>query len=304
MNRDLAQRLDDDQAPSGAVLDAMIEAATRHGELPPAVLEAAKAGDQRAVEHVVRAHLPRISAMARRYADAPHVERLELVQEGVAGLLQALERYDPAQGTPFWDYARPTVQRAMRRLTRELGHAATLSESGLRHLSRLKGAEQDLMQEQQRAPSRAEVIERSGVDREEAERVLAASRPPRSLQEPITAEDGGVVGLFGDLVDDPRAEDAYERVLDRIEAEELRPLLSVLSRREREVLRLRYGIDGEPQSRRKVAEVLGVSESRVRDIERRALAKLRRAAREHGMDRETDEHASLADPIAERARPR
>ncbi len=286
MDRELARRLDDDHAPSSAELDALIGAATKHGELPPAVVEAAKAGDPRAVEHVVRAHLPRISALARRYATAPHVERLELVQEGVAGLLEALERYDPARGTPLWDYARPTVQRAMRRLIRELGDAATLSESGLRHLSRLKGAEQDLMQQHQRAPSRAEVIERSGVDREEAERLLVASRPPRSLQEPITAEDGGVIGLFGDLVADPRAEDAYERVLDRIEADELRPLLSGLSRREREVLRLRYGLDGEPQSRRKVAEALGVSESRVRDIERRALAKLRRAARAHGVDRD------------------
>jgi RNA polymerase primary sigma factor len=285
VDRDLARRLDDDHAPGGAALDALIGAATRHGELPPTVVEAAKAGDQRAVEQVVRAHLPRISAMARRYA-APHVEQLELIQEGVAGLLQALERFDAAQGTPLWDYARPTVQRAMRRLARELGDAVTLSESGLRHLSRLKGAEQDLMQEQRRAPSRAEVIERSGVDPQEAEQLLVATRPPRSLQEPITAEDGGVIGLFGDLVDDPRAEDAYERVLDRIEAEELRPLLSGLSRRERDVLRLRYGLDGEARSRREVAETLGVSESRVRDIERRALAKLRRAARAQGVDRD------------------
>jgi RNA polymerase sigma factor (sigma-70 family) len=286
VDRELARRLDDDHGPRGAALDALIAAATRHGELPPEVVEAAKAGDMRAVEHVVRAHLPRISAMARRYATGPHVEQLELVQEGVVGLLQALKRYDPAQGTPLWDYARPTVQRAMRRLVGELGDAATLSESSLRHLSRMKGAEQDLTQQHHRVPSRAEVIERSGVDREEAERLLAASRSPRSLQEPITAEDGGVVGLFGDLVTDPRAEDEYERVLDRIEAEELKPLLSVLSRRERDVLRLRYGLDGEPQSRRKVAEALGVSESRVRDIERRALAKLRRAARDHGADRD------------------
>jgi DNA-directed RNA polymerase specialized sigma subunit len=104
---------EDAPAPDGGVLDGLVDAATARGDLAPAVVVAAKAGDQRAVEHVVRAHLPRISAMARRYAAAPHVERLELVQEGVAGLLQALRRYDPGRGVPLWDYARPSVERAM-----------------------------------------------------------------------------------------------------------------------------------------------------------------------------------------------
>jgi RNA polymerase primary sigma factor len=108
--------------------------------------------------------------------------------------------------------------------------------------------------------------------------VFAAMSPPRSFQEPITADDGGVIGSFGDLIDDPRAIDAYDRVLDHIEAAELRSLLSVLSPRERRVLNARYGLDGVERSRRDVAEELGVSVRRVRDIEARALAKLRRAA--------------------------
>ena len=227
---------------------------------------------------VVEAYLPRIAALSRRYRGAAHVERLELVQEGVAGLLQALERYDPARGTPFWAYARPTVQRAMQRLVAELGDAAVLSDHALRRLSRLKSAEDELMREHRRLPTRREIVERSGVDRDEAERLLAETSPPRSFQEPITAEDGGVIGSLGDLVDDPRAEDAYDRVLDVMEAHELMPLLSVLSPRERSILRARYGLDGEEQSIRQIAERLGLSTSRVRDIERRALRKLRRAA--------------------------
>jgi RNA polymerase sigma factor (sigma-70 family) len=141
------------------------------------------------------------------------------------------------------------------------------------------------MREHRRLPTRAEIVDRSGVEREKAERLLAAAAPPRSFQEPITADDGGVIGSFGDLVDDPRAEDAYERVLDQIEAQELVPLLSVLSDRERSILGARYGLDGEPQSHRAIAERLGVSVSRVRDIERRALGKLRRAAETAGATR-------------------
>jgi RNA polymerase sigma factor (sigma-70 family) len=255
------------------------------GELDRALVEAAKEGDEHALAEVVHAHLPLIERMARGYAASPHVERLELVQEGVAALLQALDRYDPSRGTPLWAYARPAVQRAMLRLLGELGDAATLPERGLRRLSQLKSAEEELWRERGRMPMRAEVVERSGVDRDRAEQVLSATRLPRSFQEPITAEDGGVIGTIGALVSDPRAQDAYERVLDEVEAGELLPLLSALSERERVVLRARYGLDGEPASRRQVARRLGVSESRVRDIERRALAKLRRAAARAGAAR-------------------
>jgi RNA polymerase primary sigma factor len=258
--------------------DAIGVLADRPEELSPALIEAAKQGDGRALNQVVEAHLRRIDALARRYAVVPHVERLELVQEGVAGLLEALQRYDPATGTPLWAYARPTVERSMRRLMAELGDAATLSERALRRLSRLKTAEDELMAEQHRLPSRDEIAQRAGVDRDEAARVFAAASPPRSFQEPITAEDGGVIGSFGERVQDPRATDAYDRVLDHVEAEELRSLLSVLSPRERRVLNARYGLDGVERSRREVAEELGLSVSRVRDIEARALAKLRRAA--------------------------
>jgi RNA polymerase primary sigma factor len=248
------------------------------GEPGPAVIAAAKAGDERALTRVVEAYLPRIAALARRYEVAPHVERLELVQEGVAGLLQALDRYDPSHGTSLWTYAEPTVRRAMQRLVGELGDAVVLSDHALRHLSRLRSAEDDLMREHRRLPTRREIAERAGTDRDEAERLLADTSRPRSFQEPIAADDGGVIGSFGDLIDDPRAEDAYDRVLDVMEARELMPLLSVLSARERSIVRAHYGLDGEEQSVREIAERRGLSESRVRAILRRALGKLRRAA--------------------------
>jgi len=260
-------------------LDAVIERGTVGGEPERELAEAAQAGDERALARLVDAYLPLVAALSRRYAGAPRVERLELVQEGVSALLQAIHRFDPTRGTSLWAYARPSVQRAMQRLVAELGDAATLSGHALRHLSRLRSAEDELMREHRRMPSHAEILDRSGMDRSAAEQVLAAARPPRSLQEPLTAEDGGVIGSLGDLVDDPRAQDNYERVLDRIEAQELVSLLSVLSARERSVLRARHGLDGAAQSRREIAERLGLSESRVGDIERRALAKLRTATR-------------------------
>jgi RNA polymerase sigma factor (sigma-70 family) len=281
-DRDLALELERpapaDAALGAGRLEALRRRAAARGEPPREAVAAAKARDERAVTEVVEACLPRIARLARRYAAAPHVERLELIQEGVAGLLQALHRYDPQRGTPLCAYAQPTVQRAMQRLVGELGDAVALSDHALRRLSRLKSAEDELMREHHRLPTRREIVERSGVSEDEAERLLRGTSRPRSLEEPITAEDGDVIGSLGDLVRDPRAEDAYERILDVLEGHELRPLLSVLSPRERSVLRARYGLDGVPQSRRQIAERLGLSTSRVRDIERRALRKLTRAA--------------------------
>jgi RNA polymerase sigma factor (sigma-70 family) len=284
-DRDLAARLERPGPAERATGARAVDTDTARDGLDRAVLEAAKAGDQRAREKVVDAHLPLIAALARRFAVAPQVERLELIQEGVAGLLQALERFDPERGVPLWAYARPTVERSMRRLVAELGDAVELSDRGLRHLSRLRTAEQDLMREHRRLPSRAEIIERSGVARELAEQLFADAARPRSMQEPITTAEGDVIGLFGDLVDDPSAGDAYDQVLDEVEAEELLPLLSVLSERERSILEAHYGLHGEPQSHKEIAERLGLSTSRVRQLERRALNKLRRAAEAAGLDR-------------------
>ena len=118
-----------------------------------------------------------------------------------------------------------------------------------------------------------------------AEQIYADTATPRSMQEPLRTAEGDVIGLFGDLVEDPSAEDAYDDVLDGIEAEELLPLLSVLSDRQRRILEAHYGLDGEPKSHREIAERLGISINRVRQIERRALNKLRRAAQAAGLNR-------------------
>ncbi|MCW3011687.1 MAG: polymerase, sigma 32 subunit, RpoH, partial [Solirubrobacterales bacterium] len=111
---------------------------------------------------------------------------------------------------------------------------------------------------------------------DQVEDLLAIEQAPRSLDAPAGE---GEVGVFGDLLADPLADDAYERVLDGIEEQELHVLLRGLSDRERAVLRARYGLDGEPETMREVAGRLGVSAERVRQVERRALGKLESAWR-------------------------
>jgi RNA polymerase primary sigma factor len=233
---------------------------------------AAKAGDLAARGRLVEAFMPRIAAVAWTYRNL-HVQRVELLQEGVVGLLRALEGFDPGRGTPFWSYAAWWVRQAMQQLVAELTRPVVLSDRALRSLAQLRTAHSDAVQNGGREPSRAELSERTGLSADLVDDLLAVESHPRSLDQPV-AGDEGVIGTFGELLEDPLAEGEYERVLAALEAEELHALLAGLSDRERAVLRARYGLDGDEQSLRQVGERLGLSGERVRQIENRALGKL------------------------------
>jgi RNA polymerase sigma factor (sigma-70 family) len=215
----------------------------------------ARAGDPAARAELVEAFMPLIAAAARPYRNL-HVQRVELLQEGVVGLLRALEGFDPARGLPFWAYASWWVRQAMQSLVAELTRPVVLSDRALRSLARLRDAHGEALGESGQEPTHGELAARTGLTREQVDDLMATERPARSLEEPLAGEDG-VVGIFGDLLVDPLAEGEYERVLAALELEELHALLAGLSQRERDVLRARYGLDGEEQSLREVGRRLG-----------------------------------------------
>jgi RNA polymerase primary sigma factor len=238
--------------------------------LPPErerdLVAAAQRGDTTARAALVEAYMPRLAALARHYRLSPNVEWAELLQEGVAGLLRALQGYDPARDVPFWAYARWWVRQSMQRLVAELTRPSVLSDDALRRLSRIRDGHRALYEEHGREPTTDELAQRTGLTHDQVASLLAVDRPPRSTEEPLTTEDGVVWGRLEDLAIDPLAEADYERVLDAIEAQELVALLSALSERDRKVL--------EEPNRARIAEQLGVSTERVRQIARRARGKL------------------------------
>jgi RNA polymerase sigma factor (sigma-70 family) len=250
--------------------------------LPVAVeqklVEAAQAGDRQAREQLVEACLPLIAGVARVYRGSKTISRLELMQEGVVGLLRALERYDAGLGVPFWGYAAWWVRQAMQQLVAELTRPMVLSDRALRALSRLRRAHAEYVAEHGREPTAAELADGSGIPVEQVAELLALERAPQSLEEPAAGSDVGQLGAFGELLVDPLAGDAYEQLLDHGEIEQIRALLGSLNDRERMILRARYGLDGPERSLRDVGEQIGLSGERVRQIEQRALGKLRTAA--------------------------
>ena len=258
------QGLDDDDGGGGVVASS----------LERRLVLAAKNGDPAARAQLVEAFMPLVSSIARPYRSG-QVQRLELLQEGVVGLLRALERFEPERGVPFWGYATWWVRQAMQQLVAELTRPVVLSDRALRHLARLKQAHREAVQHGGREPTRDELARRTGLSLDQVDDLLATERSPRSLEEALGTADGEI-GAFGELLADPLAEDAYEQVLAAVEVDELHALLAGLSDRERDVLRARYGLDdgGDELSLRTVGDRLGLSGERVRQIERRALNKL------------------------------
>jgi RNA polymerase primary sigma factor len=242
------------------------------------VLEAKDDAGRRAA--LVDVFSPLIASMARIYDRSDGVDRGELMQEGAVGLLRALERYDTRLDTPFWAYASWWVRQAMQQLVSELTRPVVLSDRAVRHLARIKDAQRTYMQAHGREPCPSELADETGLDRDQVERLIAAERRPRGLEEPIHGDEGAVAS-FGDLLADPRAEDAYDGVPWRADMDELPHIMGALSERERTVVDGRYGLGGgQERTLRELAASLGVSAERVRQIEQAALDKLRAEADE------------------------
>jgi RNA polymerase sigma factor (sigma-70 family) len=281
LDRQLVSELEHRQATTPELSTPYIFELGQRARLPQAaeqrLVREAVAGDPRARAELVEAFLPLIGAVARNYRASSQITRVELMQEGVVGLLRALERYDPDLGNPFWAYAAWWVRQAMQQLVAELTRPVVLSGHALRQLARLKEAHRNINRSAGEEPTLSQLAEKTGLHPDQLANLIAVDRPPRALEEPLEGGEGAI-GTFGELIVDPLAEDEYERVVSHVAAGQLRDLLSGLSDRERDVLRARFGLDGEAKNLRQIAETLGVSPERVRQLENRALGKLRAAA--------------------------
>jgi RNA polymerase sigma factor (sigma-70 family) len=234
----------------------------------------AQRGDAGARERLVDAFLPSIGHVARQYRGCRAVDRRELMQDGVVGVLRALDRFDLELGTPFWAYASWWVRQAMQQLVAELSHPIVLSDRALRRLASIRTAEREYAQRHGHAPSVAELADEVGVTRREIERLIAAERPSRGFDEPIGDGTGGMV--LGELLADPHADDPYDLAWRKTLAADLPEMLEELDERDRRILRDRFGLGTADRTLAQVGASLGISAERVRQLEQAALERLRR----------------------------
>jgi RNA polymerase sigma factor (sigma-70 family) len=216
--------------------------------------------------------MPVIGSVARTYAGPGNVERKELMQEGVVGLLRALSRYEPDLGTSFWAYASWWVRQAMQQLVAEMARPIVLSDRALRQLAQIRSAERRLAQEHAREPGLHEIAEATGFSREHVEALQSAARRPRALEERVAEDDAAALG---DRVPDPRALDAFDAAPLRAATRHLPALLDTLDDHQRGVIRGRFGLDGHARTLRELGAELGVSAERVRQIEQESLQRCR-----------------------------
>jgi RNA polymerase primary sigma factor len=235
---------------------------------------AAEGGGEEARRRLVEAFLPAIAGLARRFPTGIGIERQELLQEGVAGLLFAAHRYDSGLNTPFWAYASFWVRKAMQELVAELTWPVALSDRAVRRLAQIRSAWTEHLQTHGVEPTNAELSEATGLSLVQLESLQAVERRPRGMDEQLQG-GGEATATFGDTISDPDAEQAYAQVLDDIEIREAHDLADQLNGRERVVIRAHYGLGEPARTLSQIGGALGLTAEGARKIEVGALEKMR-----------------------------
>lgn len=238
------------------------------------LLALAEAGDRAATEELVSAFMPAINGVASLYRSFRSLERQELQQEGVVGLLRAARRYDQRYGTPFWAYASWWVRQAMQQLVAELTSPLVLSDRAARSLVQMKRARAAFAQANRREPSDSELAETARMPLDQVQNLVSVERAPSSLQAPAPGDEGTATTLAERLAD-PATEEEYERVVDLADGEHIEELAAGLEPRERRIVFAHYGIGCRQRTLREIGRESHLSAERVRQLEERALAKLR-----------------------------
>jgi RNA polymerase primary sigma factor len=225
------------------------------------------AGDDEARRHMIAANLRLVVHWARRYQDRG-VDFADLVQEGTFGLMRAVDKFDWQRGFRFYTYATWWIRQALQRAVQQHGNTIRVPMEVAEQMQRADRMTWELASDLQRDPTAREVAEACGVDEAALHHLRAAARVVASLDQP-TATDSGTA--LGDLVggDEQTFEDDVERqlVLERV-----RRAVDELGGIERDVVRIRYGLDGgSPTSLQATASRLGIGVRRARQAEARAL---------------------------------
>ncbi|MFF0437295.1 RNA polymerase sigma factor RpoD/SigA [Streptomyces sp. NPDC004327] len=257
------------------------EAESEAGGASREELEALVAEGERAKDLFIKSNLRLVVAVARRYPRSG-LPLLDLIQEGNAGLVRAVEKFDYAKGFKFSTYATWWIRQAITRSIADQSRTIRLPVHLVEELGRIRRVQREFNRENGRDPEPAEIAEELGSTPERVTDVLDWARDPVSLN--MSVDDEGET-QFGDLLEDTSAISPEQSVLTLLRSEELDDLIDKLDHRTASIIRMRYGIeDGRERTLTEVGKEHGLTRERIRQIEKHALLELKKMARDTGFD--------------------
>lgn len=238
--------------------------------------EKALTGDQEAQTKLVECNLKLVVPIAKRYMGCG-LPLLDLIQEGNLGLMKAAEKYDGSKGFRFSTYATYWIRQAISRALGDQSRTIRIPANMVELLTKVRRASAELLQVLRREPTEQEIADHIGADLEKVQTIMDMAQATASLD--LAVDDDGETTM-GDLVADSNAENPYENMVNEANRQIVEDVLATLSNKEADILRMRFGIGADrAMTLEEVGQHYGVTRERIRQVENKAIRKLRNPMR-------------------------
>jgi RNA polymerase primary sigma factor len=238
--------------------------------------EKSLSGDRDAQTKLVECNLKLVVPIAKRYMGCG-LPLLDLIQEGNLGLMKAAEKYDGSKGFRFSTYATYWIRQAISRALGDQSRTIRIPANMVELLSKVRRGSAELLQALRREPTEQEIADHLGIELEKVQTVMDMAQATTSLD--LAIDDDGETTM-GDLIADSSVENPYQNMVKEANTQIVEAVLATLSNKEADILRMRFGIGADkPMTLEEVGQHYGVTRERIRQVENKAIRKLRNPLR-------------------------